>query len=341
VFAREVNENSAMQETLADAVFYNVDCEKGEGTEIAKKYEIRGYPTYIVMNGEGEVTDSWIGYEGPEKWTASVEAAKKDPRTIVEKKAAFETEPTLALATALASNASTGAEYKAAVEYYGQARELDPDNANEYRDQILMSMIYGMEDESFTMDEVIAKAQPVMDSDETPVTDKLELAMMMKYFAGKNGQIEKAVPFIEAAWAASESTTDEEAIKFRDKYLAVDHALLVEKNTAKAVDLYRSRMPEGWKENADELNRFAWWCFENDINLEEAQKLIHKGVELAESDGQRANILDTAAEICNALGNCDEALEHIKTAIELDPDREYFQEQLVRFEKFAEDKKKG
>ena len=340
MFAREVNENAAMKEVLADAIFFNVDCEKGEGPEIAEKYGIRGYPTYIAMNGEGEVSDSWIGYEGPEKWVASVEAAKKDPRTIAEKKVAFKADPTVELANALASHASTSADYKGAVAYYGKAGKMDPDNAKEYRSQILMSMIYGMEDESFTMDDVIAKAQPVMDSDETTVTEKLELAMMMKYFAGKSGEMDKAVPFIEAAWAASEGTTDEEAIKYRN-YMAVDHALLVEKDSVKALDLYRARMPEGWEENAEQLNKFAWWCFENDVNLEEAQTLVHKGVELAETDGQRANILDTAAEICNALGNCDEALEHIQAALALDPDKEYFQEQLVRFEKAAEDKKKG
>ncbi len=89
MFAREVNENAAMKDVLADAILFNVDCEKGEGPEIAEKYGIRGFPTYIAMNGQGEVSDSWIGYEGPEKWVASVEAAKKDPRTIVEKTAAF------------------------------------------------------------------------------------------------------------------------------------------------------------------------------------------------------------------------------------------------------------
>ena len=51
--------------------------------------------------------------------------------------------------------------------------------------------------------------------------------------------------------------------------------------------------------------------------------------------------MDTAAEICNALGNCEEAIAHIQAALELDPDREYLQEQLVRFEKVAEEKKKG
>jgi len=340
VFAREVNESSVMQDALADAVFWKVDCRDGEGMEIAKKYEIRGVPTFIAMNDKGEITDRWIGYEGAEKWSATVEAAKKDRRTITEKKAAFQAEPTLALTLALASDAATGSEFKAAVEYYRQAGEMDPDNALDYQEQILAGMIYGMEDGSFTIDEVIAKAEPVMASDQTPVTDKLELALMMEHFAGRNDQIEKAIPFIETAWAASEGGTDEEVVKFRD-YLAVSYVLLVEKDTAKALDLYRSKLPDGWEEDPEQLNKFAWWCFENDLNLEEAQEMALKGVELAETHGEKANILDTAAEICNALGNCDEALAHIKAALDLDPDKEYFQEQLVRFEKAVEEKKKG
>jgi len=340
VFAREVKENADMLAALENAILFNVDCEKGEGIEIAKKYEIRGYPTFIALNGKGEVTDSWIGYEGAEKWSASVVAAKADRRTIVEKREAFKTEPTLALALALASDAATGSEYKAAVVYYGQALEMDPANAGEYRNQILMSMIYGIEDGSFTMDDVIAKAEPVMASPETPVADKLELALMLKYFAGKTGDLDQAVPFIAAAWDASEGSTDEEVLKYRD-YLEVSHALLVEKDSAKAFDLYKDKMPEGWQESPEQLNRIAWWCFENNINLEEAQGYAATGIELAEVPEEKANLLDTAAEICNALGNCDEALAKIRRAVELEPDNEHFQEQLVRFEKAVEEKKKG
>ena len=56
------------------------------------------------------------------------------------------------------------------------------------------------------------------------------------------------------------------------------------------------------------------------------------GARLTTDDGERANILDTAAEICNARGDCSKAVQLIKEAIELDPDKVYFQDQLVRFE---------
>ncbi len=68
------------------------------------------------------------------------------------------------------------------------------------------------------------------------------------------------------------------------------------------------------------------------MNLQEAEALALKGVELADSDEQRATILDTAAELCNALGNCDEAIAHIKQAVSLDPENDYYKDQLAKFE---------
>lgn len=329
-----------MMAALENVVFFDVDCEKGEGPAIAEKYGIRGFPTYIAMNGQGDVTDRWIGYEGAEKWSASVVAATADPRTIIEKMAAFEVEPTLPLALSLASSAGTASDFKASVEYYEIAIELDPANAKDFQEKILTNMIYGLEGGAFTMDEVVAMAAPVMESDETPLETKLELALLVKYMAGKSGQADKAVPFIKAAYEASEGATDETALKYRN-YLAIDYALLVEEDKDKALGLFRARFPEGWTENPEQLNEFAWWCFENDVNLDEAQDMAMKGIELAATDSERANIMDTAAEICNALGNCDEAVALMETAVELEPAREYFQEQLVRFQKLAEEKKQG
>jgi thiol:disulfide interchange protein len=39
-----------------------MDMEKGEGVELAKKYNVRAYPTYLFINGDGEIVHRVLGY---------------------------------------------------------------------------------------------------------------------------------------------------------------------------------------------------------------------------------------------------------------------------------------
>ena len=342
MFARAAESDEAILAVLEKAILYPIDCEKGEGIEVAKRYNVRGYPTFKVVNGSGEELECFIGYDGPEKWVASVEAGVNDQRTLVEKAKAYETEPTLALARSLATAAGTKYEFKEAVEYYKTAREMEPNPmlAAEYTEGILTSMFYGTRMGQFEFADVDAEATMVMENPMAPVDAKMGVASMVIYLAKSTDNVDKAIPYLEAAMKVSEGSTDEAVIEQR-KGMAVDYALLVEKDKDKAVEAKRASMDEGWQEDPGALNEFAWWCYENDVNLEEAEEMALKGIELAETDGERANILDTAAEICNALGNCDEAIAKIKQAIELNPENEYFQEQLARFEKIAAENKQG
>jgi tetratricopeptide (TPR) repeat protein len=333
VFARAAESDEAILAVLDKAILYPIDCEKGEGIEIAKRYNVRGYPTFKMVDGAGEELECWIGFEGPEKWVVSVEAGVADPRTLAEKAKAYETEPTLALAKTLATAAATKYDFKGAVEYYRTARNMEPNPmaAAEYTEGILTSMFYGSRSGQFEFADVDAEASQVMAHPMAPVDAKMGVASMLVYLAKSTDNTEKAIPYLETAMKVSEGSTDEGILEQRAS-LAVDHALLVEQDKDKAVELKRATLDEGWQEAAGALNEFAWWCFENTVNLEEAEQLALKGVKLAETDGERANILDTAAEICNALGNCEEAVARIKQAIELDPQKDYFQTQLARFE---------
>ena len=83
-----------------------------------------------------------------------------------------------------------------------------------------------------------------------------------------------------------------------------------------------------WKQVANMLNNFAWWCFENKFNLEEAEEHARAGVEIAKAGNQKANILDTVAEICNLRGDCGDAVTLIRMAVAEDPENEYFQKHL-------------
>ena len=79
------------------------------------------------------------------------------------------------------------------------------------------------------------------------------------------------------------------------------------------------------------LTAFSWWCFENNINLEEAEQLARRGIKLAEPGRQKAMIIDTCAEIVNARGNWSEAVELTELALKEDPDSKFYQEQLKKF----------
>ena len=322
---------------IAGVVFLDIDCEKGDGPQLAKKYNIRGYPTYIMVNPQGEVTDAWIGYPGPENWAIFVAAGSHDRRTIVEKEKAYEAEPTLALASSLASHASTASNYRAAVDYFAKARELDPANAKDYTKEILYSLYYGSDEKVFTVEEIKAEADLALADENATVEDKVDLAQLITEVAGSIENPDLAVPYLEAALAVSAESTDENVIAGRQE-VEISYALIAEKDKPKALRLKRALLEEGWQEDLRTVNRFAYWCFENDLNMVEAEELVAKGIEQAEDDTMRNRFLNTAAEICNATGRTEEAVSHIKRILQTDPDRGFFQRQLARFEKIVEEK---
>ncbi|MCO5268086.1 MAG: thioredoxin domain-containing protein [Brumimicrobium sp.] len=45
----------------ANFINLQVDMEKGEGLEIAKRYQIAAYPTLLVINGDGKVVKRMLG----------------------------------------------------------------------------------------------------------------------------------------------------------------------------------------------------------------------------------------------------------------------------------------
>lgn len=102
-----------------------------------------------------------------------------------------------------------------------------------------------------------------------------------------------------------------------------------------ALALRRDHLGLDWRNDVARLNSFAWWCFEHDVNLKEAESLAQRGVDLSEGV-ERANVLDTLAEIVNARGRRNEARDLIDDALKLNPDSDFLKSQKTRFAK-AED----
>lgn len=69
----------------ANFVCYQIDAEKGEGIEIAKKYEVMSYPTYLFIKADGTLFSRSVGSMDAEKFIAVSNTAladMKDPRPL-------------------------------------------------------------------------------------------------------------------------------------------------------------------------------------------------------------------------------------------------------------------
>ncbi len=316
--------------------FHAIDCEKGEGIDLAKQFKIKGYPTYIVYtpDGKGKI-DHWLGFDDGPGWSAYVEADIADPTVVADRTARFEAEPTARDAKVLARVSDAESRYADAANYFRTAQRLDPAAADELAFPLFDTILSGHKAGAFELADALSAADAVIERENADPAEAIFVQLMLSGLLKESADAELKTKYLKAAVRLSERSDDPQVLKYRPRIL-VDYALQVDGDKEKALGLKRDLLPEGWKDDAGELNGFAWWCFENNINLAEAEQLARRGVELAEPGRQKASILDTLAEICNARGLCGEAVRLAKLSVEEAPDNKYYQGQVERFEKLLQ-----
>jgi thioredoxin-related protein len=330
-FDQTVESEADFRSTITDnAVLYTVDAEKGEGIDVARAYQVAGYPTFVLMNSDGEMMDCWMGFHKSEGFVESMEKALADPTTVADKLERFRENPTSADALKLGDLRQYQGMSAEAVAYYQRAQELDGDADIDYDLRIFGAMARGSWGQLYSTGDVVQQADAVFASSPEP-SAMLEVLYSMKKISHKTEQPTLWHPYLKATVEAADGITDEKFAK-KVAWHKPDYALHIEKDVEKAIQYRKDVMPEDWLQDANQLNNYAWWCFENNVNLEEADTMARRGIELAESGKEKANILDTLAEICNARDDCANAVEYIRMAVAEAPEEEYFQKQLVRFE---------
>lgn len=313
-------------------ILFPVDAKSEEGKTIATSYAVLNFPTFILTDSRGETIDRWYGFGCQECFGKRVVAATEDLVTISERIRRFQKNPSEEDALKLGNVRHAEGMFAEAVAYFHRARELNPDSETNYDALIFNSMAYGNYYQLFGTDLVKDQADVVLASANRSDKDLINIAYSMLKISKRADDLSLFTPYLKVC---IEETADskEEGVLAKRANLMPEYTLHIQKDTKKAIKLKKNNMPEGWLENGNHLNNFAWWCFENKINLKEAEKMARKGVELTSPGRDKANVLDTLAEICNLSGECGDAVDYIRMAVAEDPDNEYFQEQLIRFEK--------
>ncbi len=330
-FDAAVDENADFRTALGEKVILvQLDAEKGDGVEIAKQYNVTNYPTFLLTNADGAVMDRWMGFKKADYFVESVDHAVADMIPLSERLTRFASHPSAGDAAKIAKiRLSEGMAAEAAA-YFQQAMNLD--RRADHTWGYFTAVSTGAKHSLFTLDQVGEAADAVFARTSGGEQARLfGVLWNVRELSRKAGDDDFFVPYLQAAMDRTEGLEGKEIAKYRNWY-AADYVLHVEGDVDKAVETKRASMPEDWETQPNQLNNFAWWCFENAINLDEAYEIANQGISLAEAGSQKANIYDTLAEICNLKGDCEEAVTLIQMAIAEDPNNPYFTQQASRFE---------
>jgi tetratricopeptide (TPR) repeat protein len=318
-----------LKERLGDVILVQIDAEKGEGIDLKEQYSIKGYPTFILANEKGEAISRWWGYS-KEIFFEELDLGFSDLTTISEKEERYKNKPDAKTARILATYYNTRGEMQKAATLYEDAAKYDPDN--DYAFELFQIYYSGLRRKVYTLDEVQVMAKKAVKSESIDPDAKTQIYAQMTYQMKANDTNEQMLAFLKEGYTHLQNH-QETAPAIAKNNLNISYALLIEKDEKKAVKLKKASLPEGWENNASYINSFSWWCFENKINLKEADQLGRKAVKLAQPGREKAMILDTVAEIVNLIGFPEDSVGLMERAIKEDPDNEYYKKQLDRFRK--------
>jgi tetratricopeptide (TPR) repeat protein len=300
---------------------------------MAEAYDVRAYPTYLMLNAEGQLLDRWLGY-GKRRFLEHLTLALEDQTPMSARRTRYGAEPTAIDAARLGSFEAAYGEHLKAANYFRDAERLNQDPTRDYRLQVFESIADGLRDRTFTVDHLRRAAEAVVASPHCTPRALLRVAWTCVQVGVREGDPALVVAYMDRALEATAGGHDTD-LELSRKILLVEHALHVARDSALAVTYKRETMPAGWMGRTAELNSFAWWCFENRVNLAEAEELARKAVGLAKQGKELAMVLDTLAEICAARGNGQEALALMEQAALQDPQEAHYARQLRRFRQLA------
>lgn len=128
--ARTYTDNAVASYLNAQVVPIKIDAEKGEGVDIAKKHAIRGYPTTLLINTDGEEIDRIVGFVPPEKFLPDITAMIKGENTLQAVRAELKAKPgDPETHYRAAQKFASRFESDIASEQYQKLLELDPNNS--------------------------------------------------------------------------------------------------------------------------------------------------------------------------------------------------------------------
>lgn len=289
-----------------------IDMEKGEGVDLAKKYNVKAFPTYLFIDGNGEVVHRTLGYVEENDFIQFAKDAGDPGKrlgTLKQKFEAGEKDPEF-LKNLVGLTIYNDAEFAGRVmeRYFNGKTELDKEDI-----QMLLSGTQSADSPMYKIFQArkadITKILPTERYDAFDKNIKLNTIVKKSYNADTKSWNDT---YFMAE--AQKFMTKDEAMKIllrakagralKDKDISTYEKL--------TMDLYRDPSAA----SSEELNAIAWNFFENVTHKESLEKAVTWAQESVKKNENSANT-DTLANLYNKIGDKKNAKIWAEKAIQL------------------------
>lgn len=285
--------------------FYNshfvnakIDMEKGEGIGLAKKYNVKVFPTYLFINGDGEEVHRTLGYVEEKDFIQFAKDAEDPSKRLTSLKKKFEggeKDPEFLknLATLTMYNDSEFAG-KVLDRYFQQKTTMDQEDI-----QLLLTATQSTEG-------------PLYKIFQTRKTEIVTIFPEDRYAKfDKNVKINTVIK--KSYNADTKSWNDSYYLTESQKFLTKEESEKILKRAKasralkdKDIPTYEKLMLEMYKDysaaSSEELNSIAWNFFENVSNKSSLEKAVAWAQESVKKSENYANT-DTLANLYNKIGD--------------------------------------
>ncbi len=268
-----------------------VDAEKGQGIELAKQYNVHGYPTVVFIQNDGKEVDRIVGYYPPKPFLEELQRINRGEDTYLSLVDQIKEKPQ---------------DVDILVKYANKLQERQPYSAEGMQTWEKIKTLSNP-DSSIHGEAVYRVA--LFDA-----VQKKSAQPLQNYLSAH-----PETPFLVDAYQNMVGIFR----KLGDK--------------AQEARMYKKTIEAAKKDNAlsaNLLNGYAWRMTELELNLPDALTKAKQAVAMVkDSDPQsQAQVMDTEAEVLWKLGKNDEAVKVANQCIQLQPDDNYYQKQLAKFQ---------
>jgi thioredoxin-related protein len=301
---------------LFNAKFVNakIDMENGEGPEIAKKYAIQAYPTYLFINGDGELVHRGLGAMPADKFLAVGESAADPEKQFFSLKKKYEKGDRGADFLRNFANSCQDAQETTLIPavadaYLATQKDwLTSDNMD-----FILKFTTSIESPTFGY---LMKNQVAFNKikGEKVINEKIEQIAINGVANASFNREKREFDFDKARKAGSKYLSQEMSDKIISTLTLAQYQMKGE--VASVLTYAITHFDRYPSKNSQELNQYAWSFYEQSNDKTQLQKALEWSLKSVEIDDIYA-FNDTAASLYFKLGNKQKAKEFAEKAIKM------------------------